>query len=268
MAGSGMSSMSLSAMPCQPRIEEPSKPRPSVERRRPERADRQRHVLPAAEQVAELEVDDLGLLLERPRDRLVGLRLRAVRQVCLRPRFPASVPPSSTKKAPAVESTSEAASPAAGAAVGASPTHDSADRGRTSSPRRKARIEFGESFEATRPRADAARGSLHLRGGCDMAKVETRQGDERPGRAPGRAAAGQGGGASSSCTSGSRTSRATSRASRSRSQELEGALDDGMGFDGSSITGLQRDRGVGHGRHPRSGHLPAHAQRRPQGRRA
>jgi hypothetical protein len=29
VAGSGMRSMSLSAIPCQPRIEEPSKPRPS-----------------------------------------------------------------------------------------------------------------------------------------------------------------------------------------------------------------------------------------------
>ena len=43
--------------------------------------------------------------------------------------------------------------------------------------------------------------------------------------------------------------------------ELAGALDDGMGFDGSSITGLQRDRGVRHGRDPRSGDLPDHAGR-------
>ena len=33
--------------------------------------------------------------------------------------------------------------------------------------------------------------------------------------------------------------------------ELEDAFDDGMGFDGSSITGFNRDRGVGHDRHAR-----------------
>ena len=50
--------------------------------------------------------------------------------------------------------------------------------------------------------------------------------------------------------------------------ELEGALDDGMGFDGSSITGLQRDRGVGHGRDPRSRDVRRHAValRRVEGR--
>ena len=41
--------------------------------------------------------------------------------------------------------------------------------------------------------------------------------------------------------------------------ELEDALDDGMGFDGSSITEFQRDRGAGHGRHPRSRLVPADA---------
>ena len=41
--------------------------------------------------------------------------------------------------------------------------------------------------------------------------------------------------------------------------EIEGALDDGMGFDGSSITGLQRDRGVGHGRDPGPDLVPDHA---------
>ena len=57
---------------------------PLREGRRPERADRERHVLPAPQQVAELEVDQLRLLLEGPRDRLVGLRLGSVRQVCPR----------------------------------------------------------------------------------------------------------------------------------------------------------------------------------------
>ena len=38
--------------------------------------------------------------------------------------------------------------------------------------------------------------------------------------------------------------------------EVEGALDDGMGFDGSSDDRLQRDRGVGHGRDPRSVDVP------------
>ena len=41
--------------------------------------------------------------------------------------------------------------------------------------------------------------------------------------------------------------------------EMEGALDDGMGFDGSSITGFNADRGVGHGRDPRSDDVPDHA---------
>jgi glutamine synthetase len=46
--------------------------------------------------------------------------------------------------------------------------------------------------------------------------------------------------------------------------ELEGALDDGMGFDGSSITGFN----VGHGRDPRSRDIPADAVegRRVEGR--
>ena len=52
--------------------------------------------------------------------------------------------------------------------------------------------------------------------------------------------------------------------------ELEGALDDGMGFDGSSITGLQPDRGVGHGRDPGPAHVPGAAVEdgRAQARRA
>ena len=46
-------------------------------------------------------------------------------------------------------------------------------------------------------------------------------------------------------------------------EELEGALEDGMGFDGSSITGFNRDRGVGHDRDARPRHLrgPALAHR-------
>jgi hypothetical protein len=54
-----------------------------VERGDVERAQRHRHVLPLPEQVAELEVDHLRLRLARPRERLVGLRLRPVRQVVL-----------------------------------------------------------------------------------------------------------------------------------------------------------------------------------------
>ncbi len=37
--------------------------------------------------------------------------------------------------------------------------------------------------------------------------------------------------------------------------ELDDAFEGGMGFDGSSITGLQPDRGVGHDRHARSAQL-------------
>ena len=48
--------------------------------------------------------------------------------------------------------------------------------------------------------------------------------------------------------------------------EMSEALNDGMGFDGSSITGLQRDRGVRHGRDPRSRELPAHAAARGRAR--
>ena len=54
---SGIRIMSLSSIPCQPRIEEPSKPRPSSNADSSNDADRQRHVLPRAEQVAELQVD-------------------------------------------------------------------------------------------------------------------------------------------------------------------------------------------------------------------
>ena len=87
---------------------------PLRERGRAERADGQRHVLPGSEQVRELEVDHLGLLLERPGDRLLRLRLRAVREVCLRLHLLHAASFWSTKKAPAVESTSEAPSPSTG----------------------------------------------------------------------------------------------------------------------------------------------------------
>ena len=48
--------------------------------------------------------------------------------------------------------------------------------------------------------------------------------------------------------------------------ELEDALDDGMGFDGSSVTGFNRIEEIGHGRDPGSGDVPAHAERRHEGR--
>src|SRR5213075_830114 len=57
-----------------------------VERRLVERTQRQRHVLPASEQVAELEVDELRLRLPGPLDRLPcgGSFLGPVRDVVLR----------------------------------------------------------------------------------------------------------------------------------------------------------------------------------------
>ena len=50
------------------------------------------------------------------------------------------------------------------------------------------------------------------------------------------------------------------------SQELEGAFTEGMGFDGSSIDGLQPDPGVGHGRDPRPVHVPDRSRGRPRRR--
>ena len=59
---------------------------PVVERRLVERGDRQRHVLPGSEQVAELEVDHLRGRLASPLQRFarVGCRRLAVREVVLR----------------------------------------------------------------------------------------------------------------------------------------------------------------------------------------
>ena len=63
--------MSESWIACQPRIDEPSKPRPVVERGLVEGGQRQGHVLPRPEEVAELQVDHrrpgLGRPLERSR---------------------------------------------------------------------------------------------------------------------------------------------------------------------------------------------------------
>ena len=55
-----MRSMSDSEIPCQPRIDEPSKPSPSSKADSSNARDRQAHVLPGAEQVAELQVDHGG----------------------------------------------------------------------------------------------------------------------------------------------------------------------------------------------------------------
>ncbi len=78
-----MSSMSESWIACQPRIDEPSKPSPSSNALSSNARDRQRHVLPRPEQVAELEVDHRRPRLRRPVERLarVRQRLAAVPQV-------------------------------------------------------------------------------------------------------------------------------------------------------------------------------------------
>ena len=56
-------------MPCQPRIEEPSNPSPSVNADVPNAPIGSVMCCQLPEQVAELEVDQLGLLLGRPRYR-------------------------------------------------------------------------------------------------------------------------------------------------------------------------------------------------------
>ena len=95
LVGSGISSMSDSLIPCQPRIEEPSKPRPSSNADSSNALTGERHVLPAAEQVAELQVDHLGARLARPLERLPGVRQRAVRQVVPRLQLRHRSPPAS-----------------------------------------------------------------------------------------------------------------------------------------------------------------------------
>ena len=103
---SGISSMSDSEMPCQPRIEDPSKPRPSSNADSVERAQRQRHVLPGAEQVAELEVDHRHARLASPHSSasrasgIVSPPFREVVPVLELPHLPSS-PSWTTKKAPA-----------------------------------------------------------------------------------------------------------------------------------------------------------------------
>src|SRR5271157_1163998 len=63
VVGSGITSMSLAWMGCQPRIEEPSKPRPSSEHRLAQLAGRYGEVLPDAEEVVELQIHGDRLLV-------------------------------------------------------------------------------------------------------------------------------------------------------------------------------------------------------------
>ena len=64
--------MSDSWMPIQPRIDEPSKPRPSSNVSLVPELDGKRAVLPGSEHVDELQVDHLGLVLLREFEELLG----------------------------------------------------------------------------------------------------------------------------------------------------------------------------------------------------
>ena len=72
--GSGMASMSDSWMAIQPRIDEPSKPRPSLNVSASQSSIGKRAVLPAAEHVDELQIDHLGLVFLGEREEIVGCR--------------------------------------------------------------------------------------------------------------------------------------------------------------------------------------------------
>ena len=63
VSGSGMASMSEASMLFQPRMEEPSKPKPSLKTSSVSSRMGQREVLPGAEGVDELDVDHLGAAL-------------------------------------------------------------------------------------------------------------------------------------------------------------------------------------------------------------
>jgi hypothetical protein len=100
---------------------------PLLERAGVQRAERHRHVLPASEEVAELEVDHLRFRLARPGKRLAGLRLRPVGEVVLLDDLlHARLLYRCQQKRPGVGSTSEAPSPTT------APSSAPADRNATS----------------------------------------------------------------------------------------------------------------------------------------
>ena len=66
VSGSGMASMSEASMLFQPRMEEPSKPKPSSKTSSVNSRDGTAEVLPGAEGIDELDVDHLGALLSWP----------------------------------------------------------------------------------------------------------------------------------------------------------------------------------------------------------
>ena len=65
VAGSGIASMSDSLMPIQPRIDEPSKPRPSSNVSSSQRSMGKEQCCQRAEHVDELQVDHFGMVLLR-----------------------------------------------------------------------------------------------------------------------------------------------------------------------------------------------------------